>query len=199
MTIGSISSAGIGWSAIATGAAAILAVIFLALMYAGKPAFGRLNDVFNSLIGIFSVVLAYMLYVEFPAKAPVLSQIPLRLVALGAIFTLIGSFLVMSGSTGFVLAGWYTGIGNALIGLWLSLFCLTMQGGEQLPYSLVRFGIITGGFMVFGLIGIFGIVAKADSLESMPKYLYVAFFSYLGTYILYPIWAILLGRYLLLK
>ena len=53
--------------------------------------------------------------------------------------------------------------------------------------------------MVLGLIGIFGIIGKVDKLESMPKYLYVAFLCYLGTYILYPIWTILIGRNFLLK
>jgi len=46
--------------------------------------------------------------------------------------------------------------------------------------------------------GIRGIIAGIDSMD-MPWYLYIAFFGYLGTYILYPIWTIWLGRNLLLK
>jgi hypothetical protein len=33
----------------------------------------------------------------------------------------------------------------------------------------------------------------------MPWYLYVAFLGWLGTYIMYPVWTIWLGRNLLLK
>ncbi len=199
MTTNSISSSTIGLVATIAGASAILAVIFLALMYAVKQSFGFVNDIFNSLIGIFSAILAFTLFAEFHIKSPVLSQVTLGLVVIGAIFTIVGTVLSVVRVTDFVMAGWYTGIGNALIGLWLLSFCLTMLGSEVIPHNLAVFGIVVGAFMVFGLVGIFGISTKVDKLESMPKYLYLAFFSYLGTYILYPIWAILAGRSFLLK
>lgn len=50
--------------------------------------------------------------------------------------------------------------------------------------------IVVGAFMAIGLIGIPGIFAGIDNVESMPWYLYIAFFGYVGTYILYPIWTI---------
>jgi len=197
MTTGNFSSAAIGWAAIVTAAAAILAIVFLALMAAVNPAFGRVNDVFNSLIGIASLVLAWMLYVKFQAGLLPLGRIGLALAVVGAIFTIVGSILVLFGYTGFVLAGWYTGIGNALIGLWLAIFCSAMLRSTALPHNLVLFGLVVGGLMAFGLLGIPGIIAKIDRMESLTWVLYLAFFSYLGTYILYPIWAFLLGRHLL--
>jgi hypothetical protein len=163
-------------------------------MFTVNPSFGKVNDVFNSLIGISSVILAWMLYAEHHAKSPWISQVGLALAALGAIFTIIGSVLIIFGFTDFVLAGWYTGIGNALIGLWLAAFCYSMLSGDALPHNLVVFGIVVGAFMAVGLIGIPGIFAGVDSMESMPWYLYIAFFGYLGTFILYPIWTIWLGR-----
>jgi hypothetical protein len=189
----------VGWVAIATGVSAILAVIFLTLMATVNPAFGKVNDVFNSVIGISSVVLAWMLYAEHHAKSPLMSQIGLFLAVAGAIFTIVGSVLIIFGFTDFVLAGWYTGIGNALIGLWLVAFCTSMQHGDTLPDNLVIFGLVVGAFMAVGLIGIPGIFAGIDSMESMPWYLYIAFFGWLGTYILYPIWTIWLGRIFLSK
>jgi len=189
----------IGWVAIVTGASAILAVIFLTLMATVNMSFGKVNDVFNGIIGISSTVLAWMLYTENHAKSPLLSQIALALAVVGAIFTIVGSVLIIYGFTDFVLAGWYTGVGNALIGLWLVTFCYSMQRGDALPHNLIMFGLVVGAFMVVGLIGIPGIFAGIDSMESMPWYLYIAFFGYLGTYILYPIWTIWLGRNLLLK
>jgi hypothetical protein len=98
-----------------------------------------------------------------------------------------------------VLAGWYSSIGFALIGIWLILFCYSVLNINVLPQNLIIFGIVAGTFMAVGLFGIPGIIRGIDSMESMPWYLYVAFFGWLGTYILYPIWAIWLGRFLTLK
>jgi len=198
MTTSNFSTTTIGWVAIVAGVSAILAIIFLILMYTVNQSFGRVNDVFNSVIGVSSAVLAWMLYAEHHAKSPLMSQIALTLAVVGAIFTIVGSILIIYGYTDFVLAGWYTGIGYALIGLWLVAFCYSMQGGDTLSHNLIVFGLVVGVFMAFGLIGIPGIFAGIDSIESMPWYLYIAFFGYLGTYILYPIWTIWLGRNLLL-
>ena len=197
MTTNNFSNATIGWVAIITGVSAILAVIFLTLMAVVNSSFGKVNDVFNAIIGISSALLAWMLYAEFHAKSPLTSQIALALAVVGGIFTIVGSVLIIYGFTDFVLAGWYTGIGNALIGLWLVAFCYSMLRGAALPHNLVIFGLVVGVFMAVGLIGIPGIFARIDSMESMPWYLYIAFFGYLGTYILYPIWTIWLGRNLL--
>jgi hypothetical protein len=199
MTTSNLSTPTIGWVAILTGVSAILAVLFLTLMATVNNSFGRVNDVFNSIIGISSAVLAWMLYAEYHAKSPLMSQIALTLAVVGMIFTIIGSILIIFGFKGFVLAGWYSGIGYALIGLWLAEFCYSLLRSEALPHNLVIFGIVAGAFMAVGLLGIPGIFAGIDSMESMPWYLYIAFFGWLGTYILYPIWTIWLGRNLLLS
>jgi hypothetical protein len=199
METGNFSSVMVGWAAIITGSSAILAVIFLALMYTVKRSLGYINDIFNSLIGISSAILAFLLYVEFQSGSASLSQIALGLVVVGAIFTIVGTVLSVARITDFVMAGWYTGIGNALLGLWLVNYCYSMLGSDVLPQSLPVFGLVVGAFMALGLIGILGIITKVDKLESMPKYLYVAFFCYMGTYFLYPIWTIQVGRYFLLK
>ena len=197
MTTSNFPTATTGWIAIATGVSAILAIIFLTLMYTVNQSFGRVNDVFNSVIGISSMVLAWMLYAEHHAKSPLMSLIALALAVVGAIFTIIGSILIIFGFTDFVLAGWYSGIGYALIGFWLAAYCYAILHGDALPHNLVIFGVVVGVFMAIGLLGIPGIFAGIDSMESMPWYLYVAFFGWLGTYILYPIWCIWLGRVLL--
>lgn len=197
ITTSNLSTVSTGWIAIAVGVSAILAVIFITLMYTVSPSFGKVNDVFNSIIGISSAVLALMLYAEHHSRSPVMSQVALALAVVGAIFTIVGSILVIFGFTDFVLAGWYSAIGNALIGLWLAVLCYSLLRGDILPHGLVVFGIVVGAFMAVGLIGIPGIFAGVDSMESMPWYLYVAFFGWLGTYILYPVWAIWLGRNLL--
>ena len=198
MITSNVSTSALGWTGIAVGVIAILAVVFLTLMATVNSSFGKVNDVFNSLIGISSVILAWMLFAEHQVRSPLMSRIGLALAVLGMVFTIIGSILIIYSYTDFVLAGWYTGIGNALIGLWLAAICYTLLSGDVLPRSLIIFGIIAGAFMAVGLIGIFGILAGIDNMK-MPWYLYIAFFGYLGTYILYPIWAIRLGLFLLSK
>ncbi|MBL8090211.1 MAG: hypothetical protein JNJ43_07780 [Anaerolineales bacterium] len=194
MTTNRFSATIFGWVAILIGVSVILAVILLTLMYTVNPSFGKVNDVFNSVIGILSMILAWGMYAEHHAKSPLMSQIALALVTVGAVFTIIGSILIIYDFTSFLLAGWYSGVGNALIGLWLVAFCYSLSHTDRLLQNLVIFGIVTGAFMAVGLLGIPGIFAGIDNIESMPWYLYVAFFGWLGTYILFPIWAIWLGR-----
>ena len=199
MTTSNISTATTGWIAIATGVSAILAAIFLVLMATVNLIFGPINDVFNGIIGISSVILAWMLYAEHHAKSPLLSQIAFALALIGAIFVVVGSVLVIFKFTGFVLAGWYTGVGNALIGLWLVIFCYSMQRGGEFPNTLITFGLVDGVLLAMGLVCILGIFAGIDSMESLPWYLNIGYLGFLGIYIMYPIWTIWLGRVLLLK
>lgn len=199
MTTNNFSTSTIGWVAIVTGVSVIISVILLILMYTVNMFFGKVNDLFNSIIAISSLILAWMLYAEHHSKSPLMSQIAFAIAVVGAIFTIIGSILIIFDFTGFLLAGWYSGVGNALIGLWLLSFCYALLRHDTLPHNLIIFGIVAGGFMGLGLLGIPGIFARIDSMESMPWYLYVAFFGWLGNYVLYPIWTIWLGRNLLIK
>jgi len=199
MTTNRISTSTIGWVALGTGISVVLAVLLLILMATGSMFFGAVNDVLNGIIGISSAVLAWMFYTEHRAKSPLISHMALALAIVGAIFSIVGSLLILYGFTDFFLAGLYSGLGNALIGLWLMAFCYSMQRNDELPHNLILFGLVVGAFMALGLMGIPGILARIDSMVSMPRYLYVAFFGWLGTYVLYPIWTIWLGRHLLSK
>jgi hypothetical protein len=64
MATRNLSIATIGWPAIATGVAVILAAIFLILMFRVSISFGTVNDILNSPIGLSSAVLAWILYAE---------------------------------------------------------------------------------------------------------------------------------------
>ena len=89
-----------------------------------NQSFGKVNDVFNAIIGISSAVLTWMLFhAEHHAKSPDGSQIAVTFAVVGAIFTIVGSVLIIYGFTDFVLAGRYSGVGYALIGLGLVTFC----------------------------------------------------------------------------
>jgi len=196
---GNFPSTTIGWTAIASGITAILAIVFLGMMATVNIFFGTLNDILNSVLAILIAVLAWMLYTQFHAKAPLMSQVTLVLAVLGAILAVVGSVLVIFRFTGFVLAGWYTGFGYALLGLWLAAFCYSILGSGVYPNKWIIFGIVIGIAMVAGILSLSGILSRIDSMEALPWYLNVAYLAFLGIYILYPIWAIWLGRVLLQK
>lgn len=197
MMTNNLSLESVGWTAIFTGAAGVIALIFLILLNIRVQPFGTLNDIFNSVLGVSAAVLAWMLYAEHHSKSPGLSQAALALAVLGAVVAVIGSWLVISGRTGFVLAGWYTAVGFAWIGFWLIIFCASLRGTGVLPGKLTTFGLITGVSMALGLISLMGITSGIDSMESLPWYLYIAYTAFIGIYFLFPAWAIWLGRTLL--
>ena len=188
-----------GWVALATGIAIVIAVLNLILFFTIGMFFGAVNDVFNGVFAICSTVLAWLLYVEHGAKSPLISRIALALAFIGAIISVVGSILILFDFSGFFLAGLYSCLGNALIGVWIVAFCYVMQRSGGFPRSLMLFGLVVGVVMALGLMGIPGILARIDDMAFMPSYLYAALFGWLGTYVLYPIWTIWLGKYLLVK
>jgi len=113
---------------------------FLGMMATVNVFFGGLNDILNSALAILIAVLAWMLYFQFHAKAPLASQVTLVLAVLGAILAMVGSVLVIFRFTGFVLAEWHTGFGCALLSLWLASFYYFMLGSGVYPKKWVIFG-----------------------------------------------------------
>ena len=186
-----------GWVALATAIATLLATILIFLFYTAGGPFGTLNDIFNGVAGILSGVLAWMLSSQFRTGSSILQRVALIFAGIGALVVAIGSILIIFDITGWVLAGWYTAVGNALIGVWLVAFSTSMRWSNLLPRSLSTFGSIVGAIMAVGIIAIPGILMGTDSTDSTPGYMNLAYLGYIGTYFLYPAWAIWLGRTLL--
>lgn len=195
----SIPSSSTGGVAVATGIVLILAIVLILLFFTLGEPFGTLNDLANGLAGILCGLLAWMLFAQHPAKSSLLSELALALAVIGAGVVVVGTVLVVFKVTGWVLAAWYTAVGNALIGIWLAAFSYSAGRSLILPGSLPAFGLITGLLMVTGFFAVPGILARIDSMASLPWYLNLSYVEYLGTYILFPAWAIWLGRTLLVK
>jgi hypothetical protein len=197
MIVSQSTSSTAGWMAWATGIATLLATVLIFLFYTLGGPFGTFNDIFNGVAGILSGVLAWMLASQFRTNSTLLARASLVLAMIGTVIVVIGSLLIIFDITGWVLAGWYTTVGNALIGVWLLAFSTSMRRSTLLPRSLSTFGLIVGIPMVVGIIAIPGILMGVDSTDSMPGYLNLAYLGYVGTYFLYPAWTVWLGRTLL--
>lgn len=186
-------SSTVGWVAIATGIIDLLGLVFIILFFTVGEPFGSLNDICNGLTAIATAVLAWLIYSELRT----LSTPMLIIVLLGAIVAVLGSVLVIFQLTSWYLAGLYTSLGFALIGVCLLAFNYTAQQSNALPQNLAVFGMIVAALMVIGFVAIPGIIGRVDAMENAPWHTYVALVSGLGYLILYPFWCIFLGRTIL--
>jgi hypothetical protein len=195
------SPSAIGWVAIATGVMGLFAAVFIILFYTVGAPFGTLNDISNGLLGILTGILAALLYAQVRAQSLFLGLVTLILALIGVVLVPVGSALVISGRTGWFLAGTYTAAGFGAMGLWLVGLNLSAQQANSWPQSLVIAGIVIGVIMALGLAAVPGMFGGIDAWDSAPWYVsYVGVAaSGLGWLILYPIWCIWLGRLLLLK
>jgi hypothetical protein len=193
----------IGWLVLIIGAIGILAVVSLLLFFVGLfqnisslSFMGSLNDKINSLGSILSAVLASVLYPTVRRLAPRLSRVVWLGIWVGAIAVTFGSWLIVTGRSGVELSSYYFFFGNSLIGIWLwELNRVARQQGVW-PRNLTRLGLIASGFMVVGLLGLYGILLGSDGDDYSPLIM-AAGISFLGTGIFYPIWCLRLGHWIL--
>jgi len=188
-----------GWVALATGVTGILALVFIILLFTVGQPFGALNDICIGLAAILSGLLAWMYYPQYPAQAPLFSQVMLVVALAGALVAVVGSVLVIFGVTGWFLAGLYMAAGYALIGLWVLGLSYSALQSNSMSHGLVIFGMVIGSIMAIGLVAIPGIFHRIDAWDAALWYINLGQAGGVGYLILYPIWCIWLGRILLLK
>ena len=187
MLPGNASNPTIAGLALAVAVVTLLGLVLLIIMFAfSSGPFGILNDISIAIAALLSGALAWSLYPLHRASQPQLALPLLILVIVGAVIVVAGSVLSVSGTTGFILAGLYMMLGNALIGIWL----LSLNQGSAWPHSLVVFGLITGGVMALGLATIPGILAGTDSFARSSWITWVGQMGFFGWSVLYPIWCL---------
>lgn len=179
-----------GRIAVAIGSLTVATVISLVLFFVVGGPFGLLNDIGNALIGILSAFLALRL-----AAAIGTGMLGVGAAILGAVVTVIGSWLVITEATGFFLAGLVSSVGFALIGAWL--LTLTWSPIGSMSSGLNTLGRVAGVAMLFGLVALPGILTGIDEMGAVPPWLWAFSISWLGIYILYPAWSLWLGRHVL--
>ena len=194
-----------GWLVLLVGVTGILAVLTLVLFFVGlfqniqSLSFrGHLNDTINGVAGILSAVLASVLYPTVRRVAPRFSLILLIGVWMGAIAISYGSWLIVTGRSDVELSSYYYFLGNGLIGIWLWELNRIARHQSAWPHNLTRLGLIASVFMMVGLLGLYGILLGLDESDFSPLMM-VTGLSFLGTGILYPIWGLRQGRWILSK
>jgi len=192
-----------GWFLLLAGAVGILAVVSLLLFFIGQfqdiPSLlflGTLNDRINALAGILAAVLASVIYPSLRRQTPRLSLLLLIDTWVGAISIIFGSWLIVTGRSDVELSSYYFFLGNGLIGIWLWVVNRIASQQAVWPAPLTRLGMIASGFMLIGLLGLYGILSGMDGGDYSPLLL-TAGISFLGTGFLYPAWCLLLGRWIL--
>jgi hypothetical protein len=154
--------------------------------------FGTINDVANAEAGVLSAWLAWRLRREMPGRA---ADLAVGAALLGAAVTVVGSTLVISGTTGFFLAGLVSSVGFAGIGTWLVVLNRS-AGAATWPGRIRTLGVAAGALMALGVIVVPGIFLRLDDMATAPAWVWVGSFGWLGTFVVYPAWALWLGRFL---
>jgi hypothetical protein len=192
----------IGWLALLVGVTGLLAVVTLLLFFAGLAGnlrslafMGPLNDMLNASAGILSALLAAALHPALRRLAPRLSLPLLISVWTGALAHTYGSWLIITGRSDVELSSYYYFVGSGLIGVWLWGLNRVAAREAMLPRNLIRLGMIAAGFMIVGLLGLYGILSGSDG-DDFPPLVLAAGISFVGMGILYPIWCLRLWRWI---
>ena len=179
-----------GRLALAIGVVAAGSAVCLATYFAVRGPFGTINDLGNATTGVLSGWLAWRLRGLLPGRA---GDVAVGAALVGAAITVVGSALVVSGTTGFLFAGLVSSVGFAGIGAWLVVMNRSASAAATWPRPPRRLGIVAGGLMAVGIITAPGIPLRLDDMATAPVWVWIGFLSWLGIYVVYPAWAIWMG------
>lgn len=170
---------------VASGSAVCLATYFVV----GAP-LGTINDIGNAATGILSGWLAWRLRRQGASSG---ADVAVIAALVGAAIVVVGSVLVVSGTTGWLLAGLVSSVGFAGIGTWLVVANRTASEAEAWPRRLRSVGLAAGALMAVGIVAAPGILLRLDDMATAPGWVWIGFVNWLGTYVAYPAWAIWMG------
>jgi hypothetical protein len=181
---------GIGPLATAVGVVAVGSAVSIATYSAVGGPFGLLNDIGNAATGVLGACLAWRLRGQLPGQ---LGNLATGAAMLGAAVTVVGSALVVSGTTGWFFASLVSTVGFAGIGAWLVAFARGAGTAAAWPRRLGVVGVAAGSLMALGVLALPGIALRLDDAATAPGWAWVAYIGWLGIYVVYPAWAFWLG------
>ena len=180
-----------GWVAIALAVVTVASIACLALFYAIQGPWGTINDVGNALIGVLAAALALLLAGQGGGWLGAAVSVA------GAAIAAFGSWLVISETTGFLLAGFVSTIGFGLIGVWLALVAWGPTADGWFGAALVVARGAAVALIIGGVVAVPAALMGLDAFEDMPPWAWLFSLGWLGIYVLLPIAAFGLGRRLL--
>jgi MFS family permease len=180
---------GTGRLAVAAGVVAAASAASLATFFAVQGPFGTINDIGNAVTGILGACLALRLRDRLTGRV---RDLTVAAAVAGATITVVGSALVVSRTTGFFLAALVSSVGFAGIGVWLVALSRS-AGMAEVPRRMRRLGVIGGGLMSLGIATAPGIALRLDDMATAPAWVWIGQLGWLGTFVVYPVWAIWLG------
>jgi hypothetical protein len=178
-----------GRLALVAGTVAVGSAVSLATYFAVQGPFGTINDLGNAATGVLSGWLAWRLRPHMPER----SRLVVGAALAGAAITVIGSTLVVSGTTGWFLAGLVSSVGFAGIGVCLVAVNRARGATAAWQQRLRTLGIAAGAMMAVGVAAVPAIVLRLDDPETAPAWAWISSIGWLGTYVVFPAWAIWLG------
>ncbi len=172
--------------ALGIGVVAAGSAVSLATYFAAQGPFGTINDVGNASTGVLTAALAWRLRHDLPAGTGALA---LGAATAGAALTVVGSGLVVSGTTTFLLGGLVSSVGFAGIGAWLFAASRSPRIGRAWSSPLRRLGLAAGALMATGVVAIPGVILRLDDAATAPWWAWLGFTGWLGIYVVLPLWA----------
>ena len=166
-----------------------------ALFAAFEEPFGSINDISVSVVALLSGLLASGLYASHRPISPALALVALVFAWAGAVIVWVGTYLVVSGTTGYFLASLVSTFGYALIGLWLLILTLSGHAAVVPTPTARRLPLLASLLMAMGFLVLPGIISQMDDPETASLLAnLVPPITWLGAFLAYPIWAFIFGR-----
>ncbi len=203
----------VGWSAILSGGVQLLGLVFLILFYAleapqvmhsGEPStpplFGTLNDASFIFVALFMIPPALALHRRTQSKNPALAGVTLMIGSIGMLGGAIVQLLYVPRVISSVQSSPWLTLSIGIIGVWMLLVNLLGRRGGDLPGRQAWLGMITGILMSFLPITYFvggGSEIVSDPSASLGNPFVIMGFAMgtIGFGLLFPIWAIGIGRW----
>lgn len=182
-------------AALALGVTSVAAVSALLLMFAGVTPLGKVNDVLNAALGGLALTLAVAAHRA--ARQDGRRTGPFELAGLaglasaaaGAVVLTWGTWLVVTDTTGWVLAGLVSTVGLTGVGGWLLLALRPGGHAEVFGVGAGTLGRVTGLAMVLGVLALPSALRGVDEQAAVPLYGVVGQgVAWLGAYVLLPVW-----------
>lgn len=182
-----------GWIAVLVGAVALMSVTSLAAFFAVGGPFGAINDWTIGVLGFLTGLLAVALGRRDGTTHSMLENVAIGIAVFGSGTVVVGSVLVISDTTGFLLAGLVESVGFALIGVWLIVLNRSMGAAAHWPRRLAGLGTTAGVVMAIGFVVVPGVAMGLDDMDSAPGWIWLGFLGWLGIFFLFPVWSIWFG------